>query len=206
MINFSDVWEDENVIFTQNVLSSLEADPYIPVNLKFIEDGVVNSLLVLSYLAKYLETATYLEIGVRRGFSMATVAARRPKAKLVGFDAWIPMYAGVSNPGPDLVKSELKKVGHNGVVELISGSSFNTVPAYGLGAAPSKLIFIDGDHTTDGAYRDIMNCSWLLAHGGYMVVDDLQDDAVKEGWLRALAQLESNHHQVKDRVGIMVNR
>ena len=201
MIDLSKIWQKENINFTRRVLGQLEGDPHIPAILDYIDQDVVNIWLVLAYLAKRMRPERYAELGVRRGFSMAIVGARRQNAHLVGFDSWQANYAGLPNPGPEFVKSELSKVGHTGPVDLIAGNTAATVPNYKTGLL-FPLILADADHSTDGVCRDIDNCLRLLAPGGYLVVDDLQDEAVKAAWVQ-MTNGSGLWAWQKDRVGII---
>jgi predicted O-methyltransferase YrrM len=132
---------------------------------------------------------------------MAIVGARRKTAELVGFDLWISDYAGAPNPGPDFVKSELLKVGHKGPINLISGDCAVTIPAYQSDQL-FPIILADADHSIDGVCRDIRNCLPLVAPGGFLVVDDLQDGDVLAGWQMATSEINTWTWQ-QDRVGII---
>lgn len=202
-MDLAKIWTKENVNFTKRILRKLSDDPHLPEILDFIDSKVANIWVVLAYLAKVIKPEQYAELGVRRGFSMAIVGARRKTAHLVGFDLWIPSYAGADNPGPEFVKSELAKVGHTGRVELITGDCEKTVPAYEI---PTffPLILADAEHTTEGVLRDIKNCRRLLAPGGYLIIDDLQDGDVARAWQTATSEIGTWTWQ-KDRVGIIRN-
>lgn len=202
-MDFEKIFGRENTRFVLNTLDKLEPDLHKPAIVQLINNGVVNIWLVLAYLAKITKVERYMEIGVRRGFSMALVAGRRPHANMVGFDMWIADYAGAPNPGVEFVRSELEKVGFRGVAEFIDGDSAKTVPDHHP-AVLYQLILVDGDHSTDGVYRDVTNSLRLLAPGGYLVLDDLQDDAVMEAWERVLADTcGSMRHYQRDRVGVL---
>jgi predicted O-methyltransferase YrrM len=126
-------------------------------------------------LARRLGAENYLEIGVRRGRSMAMVASQVPDCRIVGFDIWMDNYAGMENPGPSLVREELARVGYAGSVEFIDGDSKETVPAY-FTAHPNEyfdLITVDGDHSTEGARRDLQNVKPRVKIGGALVFDDI---------------------------------
>lgn len=166
------------------LLARLEPDDYARYLSGFIADGrerfgqswayadIVTTLLCLSDL---IRPATYLEIGVRRGRSLCAVASRAPECRLIGFDLWVDDYAGMPNPGPDFVRSELAKVGHRGAVELIDGDSHRTVPAF-LAAEPDlplDLVTVDGDHSAEGAAADLRDVLPNLAVGGAVVFDDI---------------------------------
>lgn len=203
MIELTKIWTEENVDFVKRILRKLDDDPHKADIFDLIDQKVTNIWVVLTYLAKALKTERYAELGVRRGFSMSIVGARRKTAHLVGFDSWISGYAGANNPGPEFVKSELAKVGHTGRVELITGDCETTVPAYEI---PTffPLILADAEHTTEGVLRDIKNCRRLLAPGGYLVIDDLQDGDVMRAWEMATFGSRDWTWQ-KDRVGIIRN-
>lgn len=140
---------------------------------------------VLWAAATLIQPNSYLEIGVRRGRSMAMVAAARPNCAIYGFDLWLGDYAGVPNPGPDFVRSELVAVGHRGSVVLLSGDSKNTVPAF-LRAHPNlyfDLITIDGDHSLLGAATDLANVLPRLKVGGILAFDDIsRSSALRRVW------------------------
>lgn len=122
-----------------------------------------------------IRPTSYLEIGVRTGRSACVVGALRPECSIVGFDLWVEGYAGVENPGPDFVSGELLAVGHRGSVELVSGDSSETVPAF-LGERPEvyfDLITIDGNHTVLGAATDLANVLPRLKVGGIALFDDI---------------------------------
>jgi predicted O-methyltransferase YrrM len=74
------------------------------------------------------DPSSYLEVGVRRGRSMAIVAARAPKCSIIGVDIWQSNYAGMENPGPDHVRAELAQVGFAGDLELLTGDSHRVLP------------------------------------------------------------------------------
>jgi hypothetical protein len=117
----------------------------------------------------------YLEIGVRRGRSVAAVVSANPECALVMFDMWVAGYAGMENPGPDFVRQELKHIGHCGDMKFIDGDSHVTVPLY-LARNPDEsfdLITVDGDHTPEGAVQDLCDVLPRLKIGGAIIFDDV---------------------------------
>lgn len=196
---FDKMWTKENTDFTRRILAKVEGDKWRDEIYQFLNDRTANIWLVLAYLSRTLEVGRYLEVGTRRGYSLAVVAGRQPKAALWSFDLWISNYAGVHNPGPDFVREQLARVGHKGPVEFVVGDSHKTLPQF----RPDELfplILVDGDHSEAGSYQDITDCLRLLAPGGYLVVDDMQDPAVARAFERASAGLEAN---AQDRVGLL---
>lgn len=132
-------------------------------------------LTVLYGICSNVKIESYLEIGVRRGRSMAMVAALQPQARIVGFDLWVKNYVGIDNPGSDFVRQELAAVGYTRTVEFVSGDSRVTVPRY-FRQHPREyfdLITVDGAHTRRGASVDLKNVIPRLKIGGFLVFDDI---------------------------------
>lgn len=129
----------------------------------------------LQACAQLVQPESYLEIGVRRGRSMAIVAATCPECEIVGFDMWVEDYAGMANPGAAFVKAEMLKIGHYGKLELIGGDSHQTIKAY-FSSRPEAffdLITVDGDHSASGAREDLLDVLPRLKIGGVLVFDDI---------------------------------
>jgi predicted O-methyltransferase YrrM len=122
-----------------------------------------------------LEAERYLEIGVRRGKSMAMAAGTRPTAAIYGFDMWMSPYSGAENPGPSFVNGEMERVGFRGTVEWVNGDTAETLPRFVAGnpGAQFDLVTVDGDHSDEGAWRDLQLAAPMVAPGGYLVFDDL---------------------------------
>lgn len=167
-----------------NLLRKLTPDAYVEMNLEFYEAGLArfgsawryaDILTVLHGVASSIVVTSYLEIGVRRGRSMSMVAASHPDASIVGFDMWIENYVGIENPGPDFVRKEIERVGHNGDVTFVSGNSRETVPKYFRDHPDAyfDMITVDGDHSATGAAADLRNVIPRLKVGGILVFDDL---------------------------------
>ena len=130
---------------------------------------------VLLALSRAMQPKRYLEIGVRRGRSVCTVASQTPTVDLVMFDMWVKGYAGMENPGPDFVAQELTKIGHKGSVEFIDGNSHVTVKKYFADHPDAyfDMITVDGDHTDPGAAEDLADVLPRLSIGGAVVFDDV---------------------------------
>ncbi|HVW19082.1 MAG TPA: class I SAM-dependent methyltransferase [Solirubrobacteraceae bacterium] len=142
--------------------------------------------------ARLLRPRSYLEIGVRRGRSMGIVAATAPECEIVGVDMWMADYAGMENPGPELVREQMARLGHRGRLELLSGDSHRVVPR--LFAQRRDLSFdlitVDGDHSVRGAARDLAAVLPRLRVGGALVFDDMRHPyhpALVDVWRRVVA-------------------
>lgn len=155
----------------------------------------------------------YLEIGVRRGHSLALVlAAATVNGELdyaVGVDSWIANYAGEPNEGPDDVRAFLEQqVGPAaGKVQLMTGDSHELLPGLGRAAPRFNLILVDGDHTPPGAAQDLEDAFELLEPGGELVFDDAVyqgDNALLRVWRQfinlsnARPQIAESGEQLKD--------
>ncbi len=180
----SDCSGAESVRGVLQIVQKLTPDQYMRFNVDFYQTGLerfgdrwryadINT--VLYGIAGRIEIESYLEIGVRRGRSMAIVAARHPRARIVGFDLWIPHYVGIENPGPDFVHQELERVGYRERADFITGDSRKTVPEY-FRRHPDvyfDVITVDGDHSARGARIDLRHVIPRLKIGGFLVFDDI---------------------------------
>ncbi len=184
----------DNVAGVRDVFATISTDPvWTPVVLRQLDGGRLDLRLAIAWLARQIEPDSYLEVGVRRGFSAAVLGAVRPDATMFGFDMWMHDYAGAPNPGPAFVRSELERVGYRGNATFIDGDSHRTLPLffgverYPLLArlrgqavrAPAEdfdMILVDGDHSIEGAYRDLCDVIGHVRVGGALVFDDIAPD------------------------------
>jgi predicted O-methyltransferase YrrM len=162
----------------------LTVDEYTAFLLEFYSHGLrqlgptwryADIATVLLCLSETLKPRSYLEIGVRRGRSVAAVASRNNDCSLVLLDMWIEDYAGMKNPGAAFVREELVRVGHKGPVRFVNGDSHKTLPAL-FRENPHltfDLITVDGDHETQGAIQDLCDVLPRLNRGGCIVFDDV---------------------------------
>jgi predicted O-methyltransferase YrrM len=166
------------------IVDRLEPDDNVGHVRDFVAEGrrlagrewrYVDLASALAAATELLRPSSYLEVGVRRGRSMAIVAARAPKCSIIGVDMWQPNYAGMENPGPEHVRAELAKVGFAGDLELLTGDSHRVLPRL-FSQRPDltfDLITVDGDHSPRGAARDLRDVLHRLRIGGVLVFDDI---------------------------------
>lgn len=145
----------------------------------------------LYHIAERMQPRVYLEIGVRRGWSLMQVAAASPNTRIIGVDMWKDGYGGNDNPGPDFVRAEMARIvpEFRGELELISGDSHQVLPELLARLGKVDLVCVDGDHSIFGAMRDLLDVMPYLAHGGLIVFDDLDGPAdgggvLHEAWAR----------------------
>lgn len=153
----------------------------------------------LRALSRAMQPRSYLEIGTRRGWSLAQVLAESPDVRAWSFDRWIEGYGGVDNPGPEWVRREMKRAApnHRGGLRFLCGNSHDLLPVFFQGVeigereladlsvlragedAPRNfdLITVDGDHTALGTWWDVTDILPFVAIGGAIVIDDLVDSA-----------------------------
>jgi predicted O-methyltransferase YrrM len=167
-----------------SVLEALRPDSYSVYISTYLREGLekygsdwsyLDILNVLVACSELIQPRNYLEIGVRRGRSVAMVASVTLTADLFGFDMWAENYAGMENPGAEFVKSELRKIGALGKIDLMSGNSHQTLPVF-FGTHPDlqlDLVTVDGDHSDEGAREDLLSVLPKIAHGGAVVFDDV---------------------------------
>jgi predicted O-methyltransferase YrrM len=167
-----------------SVLETLQPDSYSIYVSAFLKEGrqkfaadwsYLDLLNVLAACGELIQPRTYLEIGVRRGRSMAMVASTSSKTDLYGFDMWVADYAGMENPGPEFVEAELRKIGASGKLEFITGDSHETLPEF-FSKYPDlelDLVTVDGDHSDEGARQDLLCVLPRIARGGAVVFDDV---------------------------------
>jgi predicted O-methyltransferase YrrM len=174
-----------------DVLQRLTPDAYAEYVAAFYRAGLarhgerwryadINTVLLV--LASGLRPQSYLEIGVRRGRSLAMVASVCPACDFVACDMFIQGYSGMENPGPELVRSELARVGFRGGLEFVIGDSHKVLPAF-FRSDPDRyfdLITVDGDHSEAGARADLETVLPRLKIGGALVFDDVSNPAHPE--------------------------
>jgi predicted O-methyltransferase YrrM len=204
-------------------LSLLTEDDYSGYVAEFIRAGDLRAgehwryadlPTVLAAACRLLVPRSYLEIGVRTGRSVAVAARFAPNCSIVGVDMWQEDYAGIMNPGPDFVRTQLDRVADSVEVELISGDSHEVLPR--LFRDRPRLAFdivtVDGDHSVRGARRDLEDVMPRVRVGGCVIFDDIVHPLhpqLARVWKRATAERRWSTWEFTDvgfGVGIAVRR
>ena len=130
---------------------------------------------VIYNIAKKLKPENYLEVGTFCGRSMAIVLKASPETSGYGIDVWEP-YAELPTNSPELVLGVMKAVGIEKLPTFLAGLSCEMLPAlWAEEKIPQKfeLILVDGDHSEEGAKKDLSMCIPRLADGGILVFHDI---------------------------------
>lgn len=150
---------------------------YGPRTLDLIKSTNPETRTFMTFLARQVVPGSFLEVGVRRGWSTAAVVLASPECEVYAFDEWHENYGGAANPGPDFVTSELAKFGYKKPITFVSGDSHKTLPEF-FAQNPTKMfdmILVDGDHSVEGATQDLLDTMPHINVGGVMVFDDIVD-------------------------------
>jgi predicted O-methyltransferase YrrM len=157
-----DGFEDLSFLFASNQLSH----------------GIVSLQLdeaaLLYRLAKHVEPGgAFVEIGRFKGGSTLLVASALPEgAELWSYDLHVAIRADLSGPQLDAeLRTALERYGLTGKVHLVVGDSRTAEPPP---RAPG-VVFVDGDHTYEGARADHERWSELVAPGGHLLFHDAVD-------------------------------
>lgn len=127
---------------------------------------------------------TYCEIGMNGGHSIVAMLEANPQITAHAFDM---MHWNYSKPIADLISLRF-----GSRFQLHRGNSHKTVPAISKDLGQScDLIFIDGDHTPQGARIDMLNCRGIAAPGARVILDDIAiHSETRPGPVVALRQME----------------
>ncbi len=128
------------------------------------------------------------EVGFNSGHSSVILMGANPQIKVTSFDLGILPW---SKPMVERVNDLFPRR-----FNYIKGNSIKTLPEYSIrvkqGSAPyCELMFVDGDHSYDGALADFLNSIEMMKDGGILVADDYSEDF--PGVMKAWAEIESKN-------------
>ena len=149
---------------------------------------------LLYRLARDAQTGPFVEIGRFKGGSTVIFATALPEGiELWSYDLHVALRPEM--PGAELdaeLGDALVRYGLAHKVHLVVGDSRKVEPA----AARIELLFIDGDHSYDGAKADYERWNELVQPGGHLLFHDAVDAGnygnVYPGVARAMAEVESD--------------
>lgn len=134
----------------------------------------INLTNYFNKLTQELRPKTILEIGFNAGHSACCFLDAAPEASYYTFDI---CRHGYEQAALDVLKQYYD-------ITLIPGDSAITVPKF-LDTNPSlmfDLVFVDGWHLEDHPYLDIVNTMSNINPDGIIIIDDLAQPDVREGY------------------------
>lgn len=117
--------------------------------------------LIARYAAKLGNKDVFVGIGVEYGRSMAAVVNATPAKHVYGVELY---------PKPEY-EINMKEAGYGGFTTILEGDSYAVGNDWGKGEI--DLLFIDGDHTYEGAARDIQAWTPHVKLGGFVLFHDV---------------------------------
>ena len=154
-------FEDLSFMFSSNQLNHGVA------SLQFDEAALLYSL------ARDAESGPFAEIGRFKGGSTIVFAAALPDGvELWSYDLHVALRPDM--PGAELdaeLHDALARYGLDGKVHLVVADSRTVDPP----AEPLELLFIDGDHSYEGARADFERWSAFVRPGGHLLFHDAVD-------------------------------
>ncbi len=126
-------------------------------------------------------------VGFNSGHSSISLMAANPHIKLTAFDlGTLPWSSAMMERVNALFP---------GRFSYIKGNSVETLPEYSTrvqqGSAPyCELMFVDRDHSYDGARKDFLNSIEIIKDGGILVANDYSENfpGVKDAWAEVESQ------------------
>lgn len=140
------------------------------------KDNFWNIHVALTYLNKRFSPDRVLEVGTRTGGSICPVISSGKPRIVFCVDLWSESYAGLPNSRNftlNQIQSNLDNERSNTSIHLIQGNSHDILPKFILKSFKFDLINIDGDHTEEGAWQDLVDAESLLAERAILTFDDI---------------------------------
>ncbi len=146
----------QNATYSPNGYLRKRASPEIEAQREAEEavDGKLPHIKALKNIHRWLSPSFYLEIGVSRGRSL-----RLARCRAIGVD---PAYRLDHQLPPDTT-----------FVQATSDEFFATRAPTLLDGARPDLIFIDGMHLFENAFRDFINAEKVAPRHGLIIIDDV---------------------------------
>jgi predicted O-methyltransferase YrrM len=143
--------------------------------------------LALHEIVKARAPRRIVEIGVRRGYSAFAMLCAAPEAEYFGFDADLCTWGGVPGALWDarrMLRREFPRA-------KVTVRRVDTA-AEGVRLPAADVYFVDGDHSEEGALRDLELCAAAVDHArnALLLVDDFIHEA---GVRRAIERFEALH-------------
>ncbi len=158
-------------------------------------------------IAEVLRPRTYLEIGTRFGYSTVAVSrGAKGLRRIVSCD--LETYenpAGI--PTQQVAEANLRASGYSHEAVFIADDSRRLM--HYVSGETFDLILVDGDHSYEGCLADLTTCSALMAPGGVLMVDDIDQPPVFEAvrdWMRQANISAGSQSFIPTKHGLMLVR
>lgn len=119
------------------------------------------------------------EVGFNAGHSAAVFLNANPQANMYSFDiGQFPYTRGNSKLMKEIFPTRF---------EYVSGPSEVTVPEFGQSRPDTKcdIISVDGDHSTEGTFNDLVNFRKLASCRNWVLMDDAGWNSTNKAWQMA---------------------
>jgi len=152
----------------------------------------IDEAALLYSLARDVQSGPIAEIGRFKGGSTVVFASALPEgAELWSYDLHVAIRPDLSGESLDRELGDaLRRFGVERKVHLIVGDSRTIEPP----PQPLELLFIDGDHSYEGAKADFMRWREFVRPGGHVLFHDAVDTGgygnVYPGVARTVAEVE----------------
>ena len=161
--------------------------------------------------SKKEESLEILEIGVAQCGTGIQILEKYPNFNYTGVDKW-EFDKTLQHEGNKIrnwnsqekwdgiyqtVLDNTKKFGDR--CSIIRECSHEFLPTYNK---KFDFIHIDGDHSTEGVYQDLLLCKGLLKPNGIMWMDDIELSSVKQGVNQFLE--EYTNYKLKDKFKVYI--
>ena len=115
------------------------------------------------------ENRTYCEIGFNGGHGVTAMLLASPSLTAHSFEL------GANGPYTDHAANLVKLYFGEGRFHYHKGNSLQTVPAFAHagGRGLCDILLVDGDHSAQGAYHDIINMRELATADAILLIDDI---------------------------------
>ena len=150
------------------VLSQLNRETHLKVNLPIMLSGHLQGK-VLEFISHMIQPKQVLEIGTYTGYSAICLAAGlKENGELHTIDINEELY--------DMCQSYFEKAGLSKKIIQHIGHAADIIPRIDC---IFDLVFIDGDHSFEGALKDFQNYYPKIKKGGIFAGHDIQLDSIR---------------------------
>jgi len=186
-------------------IRSLPICPYYDKKDDFL--NVDNYYDFLNSFSRDVEPTKVLEIGTRYSYAAVSFSYEVPSVKkYVGLDIEVYDQNSLEKAKTNLSFFQSGKKEFTFSLKKIDTQKMENLDF--LDKETFDLIHVDGDHSTEGAYCDIINFWNVLNIGGHMLIDDsiFYQNVIKDGIKKALKEIKEPSYEINSLRGTWVIR